>query len=186
MTIPATLCLRNHFLVAMPQLKDPNFESSLVYLCEHSDEGAMGIVVNRPTGLALSEMLEQLGLDIPKGAQSVYTGGPIQVERGFVLHNGGDRWQATLEVAPGIQVTTSRDILEDLSRGDGPEDCLVALGYAGWSAGQLEQELVDNAWLTCPADADTLFKVPDEDKAATALAKIGVDLNQLASFSGHG
>lgn len=180
------LCLRDHFLVAMPQLKDPHFEASLVYICEHSEEGAMGIVVNRPTELSVADMVEQLGLDMVDQRQLVYAGGPIQVERGFVLHNGGVRWQSTLAITDAVQVTTSRDILEDLARGEGPDKSLVALGYAGWSAGQLEQELAANAWITCPSDPSVLFNAPDSEKASRALGRIGVDLRQLTAFAGHG
>lgn len=180
------LCLKHHFLVAMPQLKDPHFSSSLVYLCEHTPEGAMGIVVNRPTSLRVSEMIDQFGLPEPTPDPWVYAGGPVQVERGFVLHDGEGSWQSTLGIADEIRVTTSRDVLEAISAGEGPEHYLIALGYAGWSEGQLEEELASNAWISCPADFATLFQTSDEQKVPRALGTIGIDPRQLTSSVGHG
>ena len=145
-TLPSYL--KHHFLIAMPHMEDPRFAQTLIYLCEHNADGAMGLIINRPSGLNLGDVLEQTspGLDIPAGigARVVFNGGPVQSERGFVLHRGPGHWEGSLDLGP-LQLTTSRDILVDMTRGRGPRESFVALGYAGWDAGQLERELMDNA-----------------------------------------
>ncbi|MCP5163245.1 MAG: YqgE/AlgH family protein [Hahellaceae bacterium] len=175
---------RNQFLIAMPQMQDPNFAGTLTYICEHSEKGAMGIVINRPLEMSLGEILSQLDLggdelDIP-----VYSGGPVQLDRGFVLHNGAE-WTSSLTIADGILLTTSKDILAAIASENGPEDYLVALGYAGWGEGQLEQEIADNAWLVCPASTDVLFHMPFHKRFNAALASMGIDLAQLSGQVGH-
>jgi putative transcriptional regulator len=177
--------LRNQFLIAMPHLKDPNFEATISYICDHGEEGAMGIVINRPLGLLVGDMLEQLELGESKIDKPVYSGGPVQVERGFVLHAPGDEWQSSMAISADISVTTSKDILEAMASGHGPEDSLIALGYAGWGAGQLEQEIANNVWITCPADSAIMFKTVDDQKVVAALGRVGIDYHRLISGAGH-
>ncbi|HET8849171.1 MAG TPA: YqgE/AlgH family protein [Marinobacter sp.] len=177
--------LRHHFLVASPWLADPRFHGGIVYLCDHSDDGALGLMINQPLDIHLGEILEQLDmsggeLDVP-----VYSGGPVQTERGFVLHSPGRQWQNTAQVADDVMLTTSRDILESIGSDEGPAEYLVALGYSGWGAGQLEDELGSNAWLTCPATTDILFRTPVEQRYTAALRLMGVDINQLSDSVGH-
>lgn len=184
----ASTSLTNHFLIAMPQLADPNFFHTVTYICEHNRNGAMGIVINRPLELTLGEVLDHMGIDTEdRGAigQTVYMGGPVQQERGFVLHRPASHWDATLAITDEIGVTTSRDILSAIARGEGPSNALVALGYAGWGAGQLEGEIAENAWLSGPADEHILFETPDEQRWEAAAALLGVDLNLLSGDAGH-
>ena len=180
--------LTNHFLIAMPALQDENFYHTVTYICEHSEEGAMGIVVNRPLDLDLGEILDQMEIkaEDPKARiQQVFSGGPVQNERGFVLHTNGESWDSTLQITPGINVTTSRDILEAIAACEGPAESLVALGYAGWGSGQLEAELTANAWLSGPADTQIIFKLPVEERWQAAATLLGVDLNLLSGDAGH-
>lgn len=184
--------LRNHFLIAMPSLNEGIFAHSVTYLCEHSEEGAMGIVINRPAGIALGEILEQLKIDGESGETLAHTedpvmvGGPVQTDRGFVLHRNDDRhWEATLPISDEISLTTSIDILDAMAHDRGPNSALVALGYAGWEAGQLEQEIAANSWLTIPADSDIIFATPIERRLDAAAAKLGIDLALLAPGAGH-
>ena len=180
--------LRNQFLIAMPSLCEGIFKTSVTYICEHNNDGAMGIIVNRPLDLSLSDIIdwEELDGDEAVGETPVFAGGPVGLERGFVLHQRGSAdWQSTIQVTEEIAMTVSRDILAALARGEGPENFLIALGYAGWGAGQLEQELIDNVWLTAPATADILFKVDVHRKADAAAAQIGVDLNRVAAQHGN-
>lgn len=180
--------LNNQFLVAMPTLQDPNFFHGVTYLCEHNDEGAMGIMINRPLDLELGEVLNQMNIDTDDehvARQPILLGGPVQRERGFVLHRPHGQWDATLKVTDELGVTSSRDILEALAAGAGPSECLVALGYAGWGPGQLERELAENAWLSVGADHRILFHTPHDKRWESAAALSGVDLNRLSSDIGH-
>jgi len=177
--------LSNHFLMATPYLEDPRFGGSLTYICEHDEEGAMGIIVNRPLELTLGDILEQLNLPGEARQHRVYAGGPVQTERGFVLHRPAGDWKNSLVVTERVALTTSRDILAAIGQEGGPEDFFLALGYAGWSAGQLEQELSGNAWLTCPADERILFDLPPEKRLHAALESLGVDPSHLSSRVGH-
>ncbi|PWG61986.1 YqgE/AlgH family protein [Sediminicurvatus halobius] len=180
--------LSNHFLIAMPSLADPNFARTVTYLCEHNEDGALGIVVNRPSEVTLDELLDHMGIDasgLGTRATPVFMGGPVQRERGFVLHPPAGEWDASLQVAEGICVTTSRDILEAVARGDGPSQFLVALGYAGWGPGQLEQEMAENAWLSGPAAPDIIFERRHDERWQAAAALLGVDLTLLSSQTGH-
>lgn len=179
--------LKHHFLIAMPSLKDGIFANSVTYLCEHNEQGAMGLVINQPLDLSLDEVFEQLDLEIIiPHREPILAGGPVQTERGFVLHRAMERdWDATLRIHDGISLTTSRDILAAMAEGQGPDDVLVALGYAGWSAGQLEQELVANAWLTLPADDAILFDIPFEQRLHAAASKLGIDLSLISPQAGH-
>lgn len=180
--------LTNQFLIAMPSMRDFNFSQTVTYICEHNHEGAMGIVVNRPTNLHLNDILEQLDIieaDLSIGEESIYIGGPVQPERGFVLHCDNSSWDSTLKVTPEISVTTSRDILESIAAGKGPSNHLVALGYAGWASGQLEDEISANAWLNGPADSQIIFNTPPELRWRAAARLLGVDLDLLSGDAGH-
>ncbi|MDV7212563.1 YqgE/AlgH family protein [Azotobacter beijerinckii] len=180
--------LKHHFLIAMPHMADPNFAQALVYLVDHNDQGAMGLVVNRPSELDLGQVLAQLSPDSPtleaRRSLPIYTGGPVQTDRGFVLHAPGYRFQATLEL-DGLALSTSQDTLLAIADGSGPARCLIALGYAGWDAGQLEAELLQNTWLTCPADPAILFDTPAEQRLPAAAARLGINLALLTSQAGH-
>ena len=188
MTLTLPSYLKHHFLIDMPHMEDPRFAHTLIYLCEHNAEGAMGLVINRPSGLSLSDVLEQtspeISVPLEVGGRTVFNGGPVQSERGFVLHRGPQRWESSLDLGP-LQLTTSRDILVDMTRGHGPSESFVALGYAGWDAGQLEQELLDNVWLNCPADYHILFDLQPEQRLDAAARSLGVELNLLTSQAGH-
>ena len=180
--------LAGHLLIAMPALADPHFARTVTYLCEHNEYGALGVTVNRPLDMTLSEVLEQYGLatdDALVAGQPVYAGGPVQAERGFVLHDAGREYDATLPVDERVAVTASRDVLEALAAGTGPGRVLVALGYAGWAPGQLEQELADNAWLHAPCAPELLFTTPSERRWHAAAAALGIDLGLLAGHAGH-
>lgn len=178
----------NQLLIALPALSDPNFARSVTLICQHDADGAMGIVVNRKSEYTLGDVLEQMqiagGADALR-AQPVLAGGPVHPERGFVLHDGDGRWDSSLAIGDGLYVSTSRDILEAMARGEGPMHATVALGCAGWGAGQLEFELGENSWLTAPADATLLFDMPVEDRWQGAAGRIGVDMARMADYSGH-
>lgn len=185
---PPVTSLTDQLLIAMPAMTDPNFAHTVTYICEHSAEGALGIVVNRPLELSLGAVLEQLDLtpkDAALAGQIVFYGGPVLPERGFVLHDSGSRFDSTLRVNDRLSVTTSRDVLAAMAEGKGPQHALVALGYAGWGAGQLEQELGDNAWLSVPADPRLIFDTPVEKRWDAAARAIGFDPAQLAAVSGR-
>jgi len=180
--------LTNHFLIAMPGLQDPNFSRTVTYVCEHTEQGAMGIVINRPMDIRLGEVLEQL--DIASGDRGVldaliYLGGPVQPDRGFVLHTTGEGFDSTLSITAEISVTTSRDVLEAIADGKGPDRRLVALGYAGWGGGQLEEEMSANSWLSGPADEEIIFSLPADARWQAAAQLLGVDLNLLSGEAGH-
>lgn len=182
------LNLTNQFLIAMPTLQDPNFAHTVTYICAHNDEGAMGIVINRPMNIDLGEVLEQMDLaakDPRINDRMVYQGGPVQRDRGFILHRPPGDWDSTISVGEDLGVATSRDILAAIAGGEGPRDTLIALGYAGWGAGQLEREMVDNAWLTGPVDYDIIFNVPSELRWQQAAALLGVDIEHLSNQVGH-
>jgi putative transcriptional regulator len=180
--------LSNHFLIAMPALDDPNFHHTTTYICEHDENGALGIVINRPLKMQLGDILRHM--DIEPGsdeisARPVYMGGPVQSDRGFVLHEPSGNWEATLKVTDRIGITSSRDIIQAIATGDGPEKAIVTLGYAGWGAGQLEQELATNTWLSGPANLNIVFDTPSEERWMAAAALLGVDLNLLSGDMGH-
>lgn len=184
----AAASLANHFLIAMPKLADPNFSRTVTLICEHSSEGAMGIVINRSTDLRLRDIFAQLDIDPTGAAHSdmpIHFGGPVQNNRGFVLHEPLGKWESTLTVTDNIGVSTSRDILTAIAQNQGPASCLVALGYAGWAAGQLEREITENSWLSAPADRSILFETPVEHRWSAAARIMGVDLATLSSEAGH-
>ena len=180
--------LTHHFLFAMPRMADPYFARTLTYICEHNERGALGLVVNRPIDMTLQALFERLSLSLRDGERAgapVYFGGPVQTDRGFVLHAPAGNWQSTLRVGQHIGLTTSKDILEAVGRGEGPQQLLVTLGYAGWSAGQLEHELGQNAWLTVEAKDAIIFDLPSEERLPAAMELLGVDYARLADSAGH-
>jgi len=184
----SSINLTHHFLIAMPSMADPYFAKSLTYVCEHNDQGALGVVVNRPIDMTLQALFERLSLTLKHKDLSdapIYFGGPVQTDRGFVLHEPAGNWQSTLRVGDAIGLTTSKDILEAVGRGEGPQKLLVTLGYAGWSAGQLEHELGQNAWLTVEAKDAIIFDLPAEERLPAAMELLGVDYARLADSAGH-
>jgi len=180
--------LRNHFLIAMPSLFDPNFFRSVTFILEHTPDGAMGIVVNHSLNIGLADVLRHLDIDTTHtdAAAPVFAGGPIQPERGFVLHRPHGHWQSSMRLNSDVSITTSRDILEAIAVNQGPTDILVALGYAGWEAGQLEQEIADNTWLCTPSSSEIMFETtPDIRWQAAAQRLLGVDIAHISSLTGH-
>jgi putative transcriptional regulator len=180
--------LTHHFLIAMPNMVDPYFAKSLTYICEHNDQGALGVVINRPIDLSLQALFERINLafeaqdlrDVP-----VYFGGPVQTDRGFVLHQPVGKWHSTLKVRGSLGLTTSKDILEAVGNGSGPAKLLVTLGYSGWAAGQLEHELAQNAWLTVEAGEQIIFDLPAEERLPAAMELLGVNFASLSEDAGH-
>jgi putative transcriptional regulator len=184
----SSINLTQHFLIAMPNMADPYFSRSLTYICEHNDQGALGLVVNRPIDMTLQALFERLSLRIGDrefADAPVYFGGPVQTDRGFVLHAPAGSWQATLRVGQAIGLTTSKDILEAVGRGEGPQRMLVTLGYAGWSPGQLEHEIAQNAWLTVEANDAIIFETPAEERLPAAMELLGLDFATLQDEAGH-
>ena len=184
----SSINLTHHFLIAMPSMADPYFAKSLTFICEHNDQGALGLVVNRPIDMTLQALFERLSLRLGDNGRRdapVYFGGPVQTDRGFVLHEPAGNWQSTLRVRDAIGLTTSKDILEAVGRGEGPERMLVTLGYAGWSPGQLEHELSQNAWLTVEARDGILFDTPAEARLPAAMELLGLDFARLQDEAGH-
>ncbi len=180
--------LTHHFLIAMPNMVDPYFAKSLTYICEHNEQGALGVVVNRPFDLSLQALFERINLQLePRELHNlpVYFGGPVQTDRGFVLHQPVGEWHSTLKVRDRLGLTTSKDILEAVGRGAGPVKMLVTLGYSGWAAGQLEHELGQNAWLTVEAGEQIIFDLPAEEKLPAAMELLGVDFASLSEDAGH-
>ena len=180
--------LSNHLLVALPALHDEHFARSVTLVCHHDGDGAMGVMVNRASEYTLGEVLQQMGISsdsLALQSQIVLAGGPVHPERGFVLHDGDREWDSTLTVGDGLYLTTSRDVLEAMARGEGPTQAVVALGCAGWGAGQLEQELVEDSWLMVPAGRELLFDFPLDQRWQAAAGSIGVDLVNYAGHSGH-
>lgn len=172
----------------MPSLKDPYFNKTVTYICEHNDDGAMGLIINSPVNITLNELLLQLDENkesLPELAQQVLTGGPVSTDRGFVLHSPQSGWSSSLALSDDFMITTSKDILMSLGSDKAPEHYMVTLGYAGWGPGQLEQEIQANSWLTTPADSEIIFKTPIEQRWQKATEKMGVDLAHLSSDVGH-
>jgi putative transcriptional regulator len=178
----------NQLLIAMPGMEDPNFSASVTLICEHSSDGALGIIINRPMDLSLGGLFDQLDLsdvDSSIAAAPVMDGGPVAMERGFVLHSPCDTFDHSITVSEDIQLTLSRDVLESMAAGNGPDSSLIALGYAGWEAGQLEVEMLANTWLSVPASPDIIFKVPYEQRWRAAAGVLGIDISQLSPDAGH-
>ena len=184
--------LTNQFLIAMPGMADETFAGTVVYLCEHNEKGALGLVINKPIDIKLKNLFEKVELALDReelGEQPVFFGGPVQTERGFVLHEklGGGRGQynSTLSVPGGLEMTTSKDVLEAMADGAGPTKVLVTLGYSGWQAGQLEDEIGRNGWLTVGADPTVIFDTPIEQRYDRAVALLGIDPRMLSQEAGH-
>lgn len=180
--------LTNQLLIAMPGLRDPDFARAVTLLCQHSDEGTMGITINRMSEYRLGDVLAQMEMhsDLPRIVDApVLIGGPVQPERGFVLHTPHGEWESSIHISDHISVTTSRDILVAIAAGEGPGQAVVALGYASWGPGQIEQELRDNSWLTAPMAGSVLFDTPLEQRWQAAAGLLGVDLVQLTGYAGH-
>ena len=197
-TDSASSLLPHHFLIAMPGLEDEVFGRSVVYLCEHSPRGAMGLIINKPAELGMPQLFEKVDLPLHRQdllAQPVMLGGPVHTERGFVLHepvrmadpaeDGGSIYASTLTVPGGLEMTTSRDVLEALASGAGPRRVLITLGYASWGEGQLESELAENTWLTVPAQPEVVFDTPIEQRYDKALALLGLQAWMLSPEAGH-
>jgi putative transcriptional regulator len=183
-----TETLANQLLIAMPSLADGHFNQTVSLICEHSEKGALGIVLNKPLGMKLGEVMAQMKLDpsdVRVSDQAVLRGGPVHTDRGFVLHRPGGSWDSTHKISKDVQVTTSRDVLAAIARGDGPLDAFVALGYATWDAGQLEQEMLDNAWISLPVDDRIVFDLPFEDRWQAAWQLLGVDSSRVSFVAGH-
>ncbi|MBS0287232.1 MAG: YqgE/AlgH family protein [Proteobacteria bacterium] len=181
--------LRDHFLIAMPSMTDPHFTHSVIYICEHSPEGAMGIVINMPLSIHLGDVLQNMNIKTDDASLShtpVLAGGPIQQERGFVIHRASeDKWESSLALTKTISITTSKDILFAIANHKGPKDHIIALGYAGWDGGQLEREIAQNTWLCGPADPQVLFDIAPENRWRAAGALLGVDMDCLSTEIGH-
>ena len=180
--------LNNHFLIAMPNLTDPYFTHAVTYICEHNANGAIGIVINQPLQVGLSEVFQQMEIETTDkeiGTLPVLCGGPVHPERGFVIHKPNGKWRSSIEMNNEIAVTTSRDILQAIADKKGPTEVVISLGYASWTAGQLEQEISNNFWLTAPADTEILFKLPFAERWHAAMGLLGIDPNFLTSDIGH-
>lgn len=180
--------LKDHFLIAMPNLMDPNFYQSVTYILEHDDKGAMGIMINQPLEVNLNELFDHLDIktsDHFLGEKKIMSGGPVQTERGFILHTPSGDWESSMKLNADIAVTTSQDILNAISNDEGPEAVEIILGYAGWGAGQLDQEMLQNSWLSVPASPEILFHTPVEKRWEAAVELIGINVHQLSSEIGH-
>jgi putative transcriptional regulator len=185
-----TSYLNNQFLIAMPMLTDKDFSHTVTYLCQHNEDGAVGIIINRPTQMKLGDIFAQMEIDATSLASinsPIYMGGPVQPERGFVIHNAdGREWDSSISISEIVSLTSSRDILEAIAKGNGPENYLIALGYAGWGAGQLEKEIINNAWLHTPYAEAILYKTPVSERWNAAANLIGININLLTATAGHG
>jgi putative transcriptional regulator len=179
--------LTNHFLIAMPNLLDPNFQRSVTYICQHDAQGAVGLILTRATDMGLQELLQQLNIQLQPEVQNtaIMYGGPVDPYSGFILHRPRGNWNNTLAVTDEIGLTTSRDVLDAIASGSGPADNIVALGYAGWGNGQLEDEVLNNAWLTLPADANMLFNTSPDRLWHVAANALGIDITQISGDAGH-
>ena len=182
------MSLQNYFLVAMPSLNDSVFERSIIYICEHNEKGAMGIMLNVPLDLDVCQLLTQMKMEYASfslSGKSVFSGGPVSTDRGFVLHTPMDGFHASLSLTDELMMTTSLDILSTLGTSAEPKQYMIALGYAGWEKGQLEEEIRENTWLTVPASPDIIFDIPYEDRWLAASKSLGIDIWQLSPQAGH-
>jgi putative transcriptional regulator len=188
-----TFSLTNHFIIAMPMLNDPNFEQSVSYICEHNNEGAMGVVINRPLDLTFADLCEQLEIEITDTDTQTYpifNGGPVEMDRGFILHTPLGEWESTLAVTKDVGLTMSQDIIQAIADGydsdnKPPEQFIITLGYAGWSEDQIEDEIAENVWLNVEANRDILFHIPSDKRWSAAAASLGINLQQLSTDIGH-
>ncbi|WP_392344109.1 YqgE/AlgH family protein [Pseudoalteromonas prydzensis] len=181
--------LENHFLIAMPSMQDPFFKRAVAYICEHNEDGAMGLVINQAINITVGDLLDKIEIDNDKSTQAasvaVFAGGPVKTDRGFVLHSPKSGYSASQELSSEIMITTSKDVLASLTTAQAPEQFIITLGYSGWEQGQLEQELLENAWLIIKADPDIIFNTPIEQRWEKAVATLGFDISQLSSEAGH-
>lgn len=180
--------LTGHFLIAMPSLNDGFFNHAVTYICEHDETGSFGIIINQQTGITIKQIAKEMKIKTDASYnkdQSIFIGGPVDQGRGFILHRPTGEWQSSLKVKNDVTLTTSKDILQAIVNNKGPEECIVALGYAGWAAGQLDSEMANNIWLNCPADKQIIFNTPTEERWKAAANLIGVDLSLLSSDTGH-
>ena len=180
--------LKNHFLLAMPGLEDPNFSRSVVYLCEHTEDGAMGLIINQQMDIPINAIFKQMDLIYNEdcGETFIFDGGPVARDRGFILHPTVSKvWESTIAICKDISLTASKDILSDIAIGEGPKKAIVTLGYSSWSAGQLEEELASNTWLTIPSNSAIIFDTASHRRASAAASSIGLDLDMLSSDMGH-
>ncbi|MFT5111567.1 MAG: putative transcriptional regulator [Parasphingorhabdus sp.] len=182
--------LTNQFLIAMPALQDDNFAKTVSLVCQHDENGSMGLIINRPiSGLSLAEILNQLNIEIDEKAPAqqigVYSGGPVHPELGMVLHHGQGEWESTLRIGDDFGLTTSIDIIQAIAGGEGPGQCMFILGYSGWSAGQLEYEIQQNAWLNAPSNSQIIFHTPIDKRWKSSAAQLGIDITTLSSDAGH-
>lgn len=192
--------LQSQLLISMPGLNDPYFEHSVTLICQHDENGCFGLTINKPTGITVDEVLKQLHIDSEKPVnKETFTfntqssnkktpalrGGPVQIEQGFIIHDSNQQWENTMAICDGLAVTASKDILIDIAAGNGPENYLLTLGCASWEAGQMEAEIINNAWLNCPIDKKILFNMPFEQRWQGAADLLGIDMNAMSSFSGH-
>lgn len=180
--------LTGHFLIAMPSLNDGFFNQTVTYICEHNETGSFGIIINQETDITLNQIASEMKLETTvdyNKDKSVYIGGPVDQGRGFILHRPAGDWQSSITVKNDVALTTSKDILQAIVNNEGPEDCIVALGYAGWAPGQLESEMANNTWLSCPADEQIIFNTPVEKRWEAAANLLGIDLSLLSSDAGH-
>ena len=184
-----TPTLQNMFLVAMPNMPDPRFKHSVTYICEHNETGAMGLVINQPTNLTVGELLDQIDIENNKMASNssvaVMSGGPVHTDRGFVLHSSKPGYSSSSTISSEIMITTSKDVLHELTGHEAPEKFLITLGYAGWDPGQLEKELVENTWLTVPADPNIIFNTPAHLRWQKAIESLGIDIDKISQYVGH-
>ncbi|MFC5551579.1 YqgE/AlgH family protein [Massilia aerilata] len=189
--VKSELNLANHFLIAMPSMNDPIFGGTVVYICEHNDKGVLGVVINKPTDMTMDVLFDRIDLKVTDTLrpnvvdEPIMFGGPVQDDRGFVLHSPGGRYSSSLSVTDDVAFTTSIDVLEAVANGTGPQRMLVSIGYAGWSPGQLEEEIGRNGWLTVGADARVLFDLPIEERYTAAIKLLGIDPLMLATEAGH-
>jgi len=180
--------LRNTLLIAMPSMDDPNFDHTVTLICQHDEEGAFGVTINRPLEVTIGELLAQLDIelnDIQLSNRVAMSGGPVQSEQGFILHNTNRVWESTLHIAENLSITSSKDILTDIAAGNGPDQFLLVLGCAGWSPGQLEEEIKENSWLTCVANNSILFDMPYPHRWRGAASTLGIDVNLMGTAAGH-
>jgi putative transcriptional regulator len=190
-SVQSELNLANHFLIAMPSMNDPIFGGTVVYICEHNDKGVLGVVINKPTDMTMDVLFDRIDLKVTDTLrpnvvdEPIMFGGPVQDDRGFVLHSPGGRYSSSLSVTDDVAFTTSIDVLEAVANGTGPQRMLVSIGYAGWSPGQLEEEIARNGWLTVGADARVLFDLPIEERYTAAIKLLGIDPMMLATEAGH-
>ena len=189
---PSSINLTNQFLIAMPGMGDGTFAGTVIYLCEHTEKGALGLVINKPIDITLKSLFEKVELSLDRDDLAevpVYFGGPVQTERGFVLHEptGGDAegYNSSLKIEGGLEMTTSKDVLEALANGAGPKKVLVTLGYSGWAAGQLEDEISNNGWINVEAEPGIIFDTPVAERYDKALSLLGIDAGMLSSDAGH-